>query len=200
MERQLLKPLPDLSLSLPLYQLIEAESCLGGFDERKVSHMNVCVLTPPEIYEQLVEGVEYGILRAFSAMFDDVAICGEDHQNDAGFDGVAGLISFVGKVSWTLAIGFPRATALEMAQKFAGCEIPFESMDMIDVTGELLNIVAGPTSAHLITQGFEAKMGLPSVVRGCDVEVILPDHLAQRLHFTSRQGAFRAKIVAAQQV
>lgn len=160
--------------------------------------MNVCVLTPPETYQQLAESVEHGILQAFSGLFDQVALCGEDYHNSAGFDGVAGLISFVGEVSWTLAIGFPRTTALEMAQKFAGCEIPFESLDMIDVTGELLNIVAGPTSAYLVAQGFEAKMGLPSVVRGGDIEVILPDRLAQRLHFTCKQGSFCAKIVAAQ--
>jgi CheY-specific phosphatase CheX len=179
--------------------LIEVKvSYLGSFDERKFFRMNVCVLTPPETYQQLAKSVEHGILQTFSALFDDVALCGEDYQNGAGFDGVAGLISFVGKVSWTLAIGFPRSTALEMAQKFAGCEIPFESLDMIDVVGELLNIVAGPTSAHLVAQGFEAKMGLPSVVRGGDIEVILPDHMAQRLHFTCKQGCFRAKIVAAQ--
>lgn len=160
--------------------------------------MNVCVLTSQETYQQLAQSVEHGILQAFSALFDEVVLYGEDNQNGVGFDGVAGLISFVGKVSWTLAIGFPRATALEMAQKFAGCEIPFESLDMIDVMGELLNIVAGPTSAHLVAQGFETKMGLPSVVRGGDIEVILPDHMAQRLHFTCKQGSFRAKIVAAQ--
>lgn len=160
--------------------------------------MNLCMITPPETYEQLAQGVRHGIVEAFSAMFEDVAPCGEDYQNGAGCEAVVGLISFVGKVSWSLAIALPRETATAMAQKFVGCEIPFESMDMIDLTGELLNIVAGPTSAYLVAQGFEAKMGLPSVSRGQDVEVVLPDHMAYRLHFSSKQGPFRAKIVAAE--
>lgn len=159
--------------------------------------MNVCEITPMETYQQLAEGVECGIIQAFSAMFEDVSACGEDHENGPGCDGVVGLISFFGHVSWSLAIAFPRDTAMAMAQKFVGCEIPFESPDMIDLTGELMNIVAGPTSAHLVAQGFEAKMGLPSVARGQNVEIVLPDHMAYRMHFTSAQGIFRAKIVAA---
>lgn len=159
--------------------------------------MDVCVITPPETYAQLAAGVEHGILTAFSSIFDEVVPCGEDHQNGTGFDGVVGLMSFVGQVSWSLAISFPRETAMAMAEKFAGCEIPFESVDMIDVTGELVNIVAGPISAYLVGQGVEAKMGLPSVARGQNVEVVLPDHMAYRLHFSSKQGSFRAKIVAA---
>lgn len=159
---------------------------------------DMCVLTPPETYERLAQGVEDGIIEAFSAMFDDVVACGEDNLNGAACDGVVGLISFVGYVSWSLAIVFPRETVLAMAERFTGCEIPFESADMIDLTGELMNIVAGPTSAQLIAHGFDAKMGLPSVARGPNVEVVLPDHMAYRLHFNSKQGPFRVKIVAAQ--
>lgn len=159
--------------------------------------MNVCEITPPETYTQLAKGVETGIIQAFSAMFEDVVTCGEDREN-GHCDGVVGLISFFGQVSWSLALAFPRDTATAMAQKFVGCEIPFDSADMIDLTGELINIVAGPTSAYLVAQGFEAKMGLPSVARGSNVEIVLPDHMAYRLHFTCKQGPFRAKIVAAQ--
>lgn len=159
--------------------------------------MNGSVATPAQVYGRLVQGVEEGILEAFTVMFDKVARSEPCAKAKRRQSGMVAHISFAGTVEWTLSLVFPRRTAVKMAEKLVGQKISFASPDMLDMAGELVNIVAGPIIAALMTQGFEATMGLPSVTTSQDVREVLPDPLADGLHFTSKQGPFRAKIVAA---
>src|SRR5207244_10134077 len=122
--------------------------------------------------------------------------CAEPGGGGAQCDGVVGIISFMGGLSWSLMLGLPRETATALALAFAGFEIPFDSADMGDVVGELANVLAGGVSARLDTAGVAAQMSLPTVARGSDVELLLPGGLpSQRLPFASARGQFWVKVV-----
>lgn len=160
--------------------------------------MTTSTMQAQETAQKLIDCVQRGIVETFSMIFDDVHPQGADNNTGAGCDGVIGIISFVGTIPWSMIASFPHETAIQMMCKFAGFEIPFESADMVDATGELVNVVAGPIIAKLVATGLDAKMSLPTVARGRGVEILLPSHTQiQRLHFTSAQGPFSVTIVTA---
>lgn len=151
-----------------------------------------------ETAQKLIQCVQQGIIETFSLIFDDVHMQGADNVRGEGCNGVIGIISFVGTLPWSLLAAFPRETALPMMHKFAGFEIPFEGADMVDATGELVNVVAGPIIAKLVAAGLDAKMSLPTVARGQGIEILLPSHSQiQRLLFASATGPFSVTIVTA---
>jgi CheY-specific phosphatase CheX len=151
-----------------------------------------------ETAQKLIQCVQQGIVETFTMIFDDVQPQGADNVTGEGCNGVIGIISFVGTLPWSMIAAFPCETAVTMMHKFAGFEIPFESADMVDATGELVNIVAGPIIAQLVNIGMEAKMSLPTVARGQGIEILLPSHTQiQRLHFASAPGPFSVTIVTA---
>ncbi len=81
-------------------------------------------------------------------------------------DAVAAVISLVGDLEWSLWLEFPRQTAMGVARAFAGIEVPFESDEMGDATGELLNMIAGDVKTKLSRHGLMTTLSLPSVIRG----------------------------------
>lgn len=164
----------------------------------KLGDMHAAKLSNENLRQILIDSVRNGFVETFPIMFGDIQAHREDNVEGDGCDGIVGIISFVGTFPWSLIVSFPYETAVGVAGKFAGFEILFHSPDMVDVIGELVNIVAGPISAHFEAAGLQAKMSLPTVARGHNVEVLLPSHIQiQRLHFNSPQGSFRVKIVTA---
>ena len=160
--------------------------------------MTISTAPAPEAAQKLIRCVQQGIVETFSMIFENVVPQGADNVTGEGCNGVIGIISFVGTVPWSMIAAFPRETAIQMMHKFAGFEIPFESADMVDATGELVNVVAGPIIGQLVAVGLEAKMSLPTVARGQGIEILLPSHTQiQRLHFSSLQGPFYVTIVTA---
>jgi chemotaxis protein CheX len=98
---------------------------------------------------------------------------------DLGKDGaVIGVISVVGGVDWSIFLGLPRDTAVALAAKFAGFEIPFDSEDMGDAVGELANILAGDVKRKLDSKGIKANISLPSVIRAESLRVLVQRNTA----------------------
>jgi len=111
-------------------------------------------------------------------------------------DGVVGIISFVGDIPWTFLLALPRDTSSTIAEKLTGFEIDYESDDMGDVVGELANIIAGDTSAKLEGVGIKAQMGIPSVTRGSDMNLLAPDSMpTAHLEFTTPDGNFWVRLM-----
>ncbi len=112
-------------------------------------------------------------------------------QADESREQIVSILSLVGERTWSLMLHLPRATAEALALKFAGFEIPFDSADMGDVAGELMNVVAGSVTAHLEAAGIKAEMGLPTVVSGSDLRLPLPEGLNRvQMGFHSDDGPF----------
>lgn len=99
---------------------------------------------------------------------------------------IAGVISFIGDITWTLTLVMPSDSAEGIATKFAGFQIDFESADMADVIGEFVNVVAGIACGHLEECEIAGQMSLPTVARGDAFELMKPDHLlSHRMYFTA---------------
>lgn len=149
---------------------------------------------PPE----LMQGVKQALLASFSTICGAEPVHLETQEEVPRCDGIVGIISFVGTLSWSLMLGLPRETASAMALQFAGFEIEFDSPDMGDVVGELANVMAGQVTVQMEKMGIRAEMSLPTVARGSDVEMLLPGYLpSARMYFDSAPGKFWVKITAA---
>ena len=112
-------------------------------------------------------------------------------------EGIVGIISLVGDLSWSVSLGLPKTTAVNMAKVFAGFDIAYDSEDMDDVTGELINVLAGDIVAQLDAVGTSVDMSLPTVARGNQMEVHVPDRLPRiQLHYTSDDGDFAISLTS----
>lgn len=119
---------------------------------------------------------------------------GEDGTKNIG-EGVVGIISFGGGVNWLMILALGKQSASRIASGFCGFEIDYDSPDMGDVVGELANVLAGDIVARLKGRGVEAAMSLPTIMRGHDVEPLLPRGApSEKMHFNTPQGVLMLKV------
>lgn len=110
-------------------------------------------------------------------------------QRSLQCEGVVGCISLVGDVDWSLVLSLPRETASELAGRFAGFEIPFDSPDMGDAVGEMTNLLAGEVKVQLDGIGIACDISVPQVFRGDIIEVLqLPHVPSKQLNFECSGG------------
>ena len=147
-------------------------------------------VVPPEV----TDCVRQSVLDIFTSMCSfQPDYQGTSEANNA-CDGFIGVIAFVGDMDWSLMLGLPKETSTTMASRFAGFDIDFESEDMGDVVGEMANIIAGDLVARMETMGINIKMSTPSIARGSDVKIVIPDGLPPvQLNFDSPDGKFWVK-------
>ena len=93
---------------------------------------------------------------------------------------ILAIISLVGDVEWSFFLSLPPNTAVDLVKQFAGFEIPFDSDDMADASGELANILAGRVKAALDEQGVEVEISVPSVLRADHMHVMIPKEALHR--------------------
>ncbi len=144
-------------------------------------------VTAPEY----IEGLKAAMASTFGAISGAEPVLLGESIESTPCEGAIGIISVVGGVAWSLSLGFPRETAIALAQKFAGFEIEFESADMGDVVGELANVLAGDVVAQLDMMGVRVSMSLPTVARGSDINIMLPGALSSlRMCYSLPEGQF----------
>lgn len=114
-------------------------------------------------------------------------------------DGICGTISFVGDRNFSVMMCCSRESALELSLAMAGFEIDFESADMGDAIGEVVNIIAGDIVARMEGHGVEVAMSLPTVFRGHDVERVLPHNMISNCTiFELANSSFWIDVIAGQ--
>jgi chemotaxis protein CheX len=139
-------------------------------------------------YLDLINGAAVAVLNTTCGITPDVV---EDDSSQQGETLILGIISLVGDVEWSLYLGLPKATAVSVAAKFAGFEIPFESSDIGDAIGELTNIFAGHVKQRLADAGVKANISLPNVLRADSLEVLIQRQASsRRVCFNSPLGKF----------
>ncbi|MBI3410432.1 MAG: chemotaxis protein CheX [Planctomycetes bacterium] len=149
---------------------------------------------PPAI----IDAVKASVEKTYAAFCGDkpllTALAEDSHHGPC----IAGIISFFGDVPWSLTWVLTHKTAPALAQKFAGFEIPFESSDMGDMAGELVNVLAGEIIAQLDQRRIKSQMSLPTVARGSNLE-LMPERgpNVAELDYTSKQGGFWLRLAAA---
>jgi CheY-specific phosphatase CheX len=77
-----------------------------------------------------------------------------------------GIISFVGDEKWSLSLMLVDPVASTMVERFCGMALPFDSPDLGDAVGELVNVIAGEVVAQMEKRRLQARMSLPIVIRG----------------------------------
>jgi chemotaxis protein CheX len=149
----------------------------------------------PEVITNCVSGSVASIFNTIIGATP--SFLGNDNDKKLG-DGVVGIISFVGDASWILMLALPKASAESMANTFCGFEVGYESPEMGDVVGELANVLAGDIVARLGEEDIKVVMSLPTVMRGHDVEPLMPRGLPdKKMHFSLAGGDFMVKIAVA---
>lgn len=138
------------------------------------------------------------IFSIFDTIFGSRPELIEDDEMKTMGDGVVGIISFMGDINWVVMLELPKESAKAMASKFCGFDIDYDSADMGDVVGELTNVLAGDIVARTGKKDLKAAMSLPTILKGHDVEPILPSGLPlEKLHFEVPEGRFIVKIAGA---
>lgn len=77
---------------------------------------------------------------------------------------VSGMIGLSGPCRGMVVVSIDRPTAMRLAQKMLGTEIPEWNADVLDAVGELTNMIAGAAKTKLHEQ--QLSIGLPTVLVG----------------------------------
>ncbi|MDB5047330.1 MAG: CheC domain protein [Fibrobacteres bacterium] len=106
----------------------------------------------------------------------------------ARFD-VSGIIGLSGKAQGTVALSFPRITALKVCSAFVGARVLALDDIATDAIGELANIIAGAAKGEL--SRYQIQISLPTVILGDDHELAGPKHIVPMVvPFQCAQGNF----------
>lgn len=147
--------------------------------------------------EELVECVKFSITSVFQKSFGSSPSFEKD---DAGMqeigDGIVGIISYTGDITWIMMMSFPKDCATRLFAKFAGFELNYDSPDMGDVVGEMANILAGNIVGCLQERSVKCAMSLPTLIRGFNVEPMSPRDLpSSKLVVSMPEGVVIVKVV-----
>jgi chemotaxis protein CheX len=111
---------------------------------------------------------------------------------------LASIISFVGETRWSYTLTITEPVAFTLVEKFCGMALPFDSDDMADAVGELVNVIAGEVTVQLEKRKLRGKMSLPTVLRGVGVELVpnrtTPTH---NQDFSLPMGPMSVRLLAA---
>jgi chemotaxis protein CheX len=143
---------------------------------------------PAEIITSVIESVEV----TFESISGSRPEYSENGSADGPMNGIIGHITvFNSNHTLTLMVAIPRETALSISEVFCGMEIPFDSDDMGDLVGEVSNILAGEVAANVEQVGFTGQSSLPTVTRGSDLKLFMPNKPpTARLRFEGSGGGF----------
>ncbi len=155
--------------------------------------------TTDSIPEELAACVNNSVLSIFETIFGK-APASEDSATTSAGEGVVGIISFVGDITWLLMVTMPKKSAESLAFKFAGFELAYDSPEMGDVVGEVANVLAGDIVARLAADDVKVAMSLPTIMKGHDVEPLLPRGIpTHMMHFTLDDDEVFVKVAGARQ-
>ena len=150
-----------------------------------------------EFSEELANCVKVSVSSVFHKTFGCLPtfVDDKDEKQKLG-EGIVGIISFVGDVSWIMMLGFPKDTGMGLITKFTGFELDYDSPDMGDVVGELANVLSGDIVARLTDENVKVQMSLPTIIRGHDVEPLLPRGApSKKMVFHVPEGMVMVKII-----
>lgn len=113
-----------------------------------------------------------------------------DPQN---LDEVTGIIGLAGETVGAVVLSFSRDTAIGIASKMAGKKYLNLSNEVIDIVGELVNIVAGNAKRDLLE--FRINISLPGVLIGEGSKIKWPASVPViTIPFQSEVGAFSVNV------
>lgn len=129
-------------------------------------------------------------LETFATMTDLKLVPGKikvKDNKDPSYD-VSGIIGIGGGAKGSVALCFPRLTALGVVRAFMGEKI-ISTNKMVDAIGELANIVAGAAKRDLAQ--YKIQISLPTVIMGEGHAINVPgDAICLLVPFNCEAGKF----------
>ncbi|QQO11202.1 chemotaxis protein CheX [Breznakiella homolactica] len=84
-------------------------------------------------------------------------------KNPEEITGISAIIGLAGEIKGQVVLNFSRETAISLASIFGGTQYRAVSKDVVDVVGEMVNIIAGAAKQYLEQR---IEISLPGVVFG----------------------------------
>ncbi|MBN2617862.1 MAG: chemotaxis protein CheX [Spirochaetales bacterium] len=94
-----------------------------------------------------------------------------DKEENLGWD-LSAVIGIAGETKGVVSISFPKNLIIQLTEKLVGHEIDSLNDDVIDSTGEIVNIIAGNAKKGL--EQYRLVISLPSIVEGPDHKIAWP--------------------------
>lgn len=145
-----------------------------------------------KIPQEIISSVRESVEVTFESISGSRPEFIDNGEKDGPMNGIIGNISvFNTNHTLTLMVAIPKDTAVSLSEVFCGMELPFESDDMGDLVGEISNILAGEVAANAEQVGFVGQSSLPTVTRGSDLKLFLPNKPpTSQLQFRGSGGEF----------
>ena len=89
-------------------------------------------------------------------------------ENRCNYD-ISGIIGIAGHTIGIVAISFPKVVALDFASNATGEKITIFDDTVIDLVGEIVNIIAGNAKQGL--EQYRLVISLPSIVKGVNHQI-----------------------------
>ncbi len=96
-----------------------------------------------------------------------------DKDEDLGWD-LSAVIGIAGETKGVITVSFPKELIIKLTEKLVGYEVLDIDDDVIDSTGEVVNIIAGNAKKGL--EEFRLVISLPSIVRGQNHKISWPSN------------------------
>ncbi len=94
-------------------------------------------------------------------------------DENLGWD-LSAVIGIAGETKGVITISFPQDLIIALTEKLVGYEVTEVDDDVIDSTGEVVNIIAGNAKKGL--EQFRLVISLPSIVRGSNHKISWPSN------------------------
>lgn len=146
-----------------------------------------------ELINPFIESVQ----EIFSTMLSAQATRGSVSisRDDSGPGELLAIIGISGESKGTVAVSFPKETALQLVGRMAGMDFGDVDDTVIDGVAEMINMIAGGAKAKLTNGGKPMDLGLPSVITGVDYHVDYPqDTIWLEVPFESDVGSFLMRV------
>jgi len=106
---------------------------------------------------------------------------------------ISGIIGIAGDSKGVVVISFTAELAAEATSKLVGKQVEEDDPDIVDVVGELVNIVAGNAKKGL--EQYRLSISLPSIVRGPDHQIAWPSETPiVGIPFKTETGRFHLSV------
>ena len=121
----------------------------------------------PDFYKHFIQSTKATFNTMANLAVNDVEPIVDDTYSLHG--DISGVVGFAGSdIFGSVSLCFPKESAFYIYQKMMGEPVNEINADVLDIIGELANIVAGGAKVSLSQIGISYHISIPSVVEGID--------------------------------
>ncbi len=108
---------------------------------------------------------------------------------------VSGIIGITGEATGSIALSFPKKSALAVVSNFTGEDVIGIDNDTTDAIGELTNMIAGRAKKIFSEKNIKLKISVPNVVVGKNHSISTPKNAPSIvIPFESDAGEFAIQV------